>query len=94
MGIWAWLILLVGAALLATLAQYTLFRQYRSATDYDWMLMAGGALIGGFTANAWYTGFGPQIDGLHLVPALTGAVVLGVIVELIYRAFIRPRRTA
>lgn len=94
MGIWAWLILLAGAALLATLAQYLLFRQDRSGADYDWALMAGGALIGGFTGNLWYSGVGPVVDGLHLLPALAGAVVVGVAVELLYRAFFRPRRTA
>jgi uncharacterized membrane protein YeaQ/YmgE (transglycosylase-associated protein family) len=93
MGIWAWLILLAGSALLATLAQYTLFRQNRGSTDYDWALIAGGAIIGGFIANLWYAGIGPEVDGLHLLPALAGAVVLGVVVELVYRAFIRPHRT-
>ncbi len=58
-----------------------------------WVYIAGGALLGGFTATVWYP-IGPVVDGLHLLPALAGAVVLGAVVELIYRAFIRPRQTA
>jgi uncharacterized membrane protein YeaQ/YmgE (transglycosylase-associated protein family) len=60
-------------------------------TDYDWVFIAGGALLGGFTASLWYP-IGPVIDGLHLVPALAGAIVLGALVELVYRVFIRPRQ--
>lgn len=94
MGIWGWFILLAGAALLATLAQYTLLRQYRGAANYDWVVIAGGSLIGGFIASEVYAGFGPTVDGLHLLPALGGAVVLGVATELLYHTFLRPRQTA
>ncbi len=81
MGLLSWIILLAVSAVLATAAQYLFFRY------------AGGALLGGFTATVWYP-IGPVVDGLHLLPALAGAVVLGAVVELIYRAFIRPRQTA
>ena len=88
----AWIILLAVSAALATAAQYLFFRHARKATDYDWVFIAGGALLGGFTATVWYA-VGPVVDGLHLLPTLAGAVVLGAVVELIYRAFIRPRQT-
>jgi hypothetical protein len=94
MGIWAWIILLVWSAALATAAQYTLFRNDRRPNDYDWVFIAGGALLGGFTANVWYAGLGPVVDGLNLVQALVGAVAGGVIVELVYRFFIRRRQVA
>ncbi len=95
MGIWAWLILLALSAALATAGQYVFFRTIRpQATDYDWVFMAGGALLGGFTASVWYPDFGPAVDGLYVLPALAGAVVLGALAELVYRAFIRPRQTA
>ncbi len=93
MGLWAWFILLAVSAVLATAAQYLFFRHDRKATDYDWVFIAGGALIGGFTAHVWYP-VGPVVDGLNLLPALAGAVVLGAVVELVYRAFIRPRQNA
>jgi hypothetical protein len=34
------------------------------------------------------------VDGLYLVPALAGAIVVAAVVELIYRVFIRPRQSA
>lgn len=47
------------------------------------LLLAGGALLGGFTANMWYP-VGPAVDGLYPLPALAGAIVLGALVELVY----------
>lgn len=94
MGIWAWLILLVWSALLATVVQYAFFRNARTTTDYDWVYVAGGALLGGFTAHVWYTGFGPIVDGLNLVQALVGGVFGGAVVELVYRFFIRRHQVA
>jgi hypothetical protein len=94
MGIWAWLILLAWSALLATTAQYTFFRKDRKPNDYDWVYIAGGALLFGFTAHVWYPGFGPVIDGLNVVPALAGGVVGGVAVEMFYRLFLRRRQVA
>jgi uncharacterized membrane protein YeaQ/YmgE (transglycosylase-associated protein family) len=93
MGLLARIILLAVSAVLATAAQYLFFRQDRKATDYDWVYTAGGALLGGFTATMWYP-FGPVVDGLHLLPALAGAVILGAVVEVVYRSFIRPRQKA
>ncbi len=88
----SWIILLAVSAVLATAAQYLFFRQDRKKTDYDWVYIAGGALLGGFTATVWYH-VGPLVAGLYILPALAGAVVLGAVVEFIYRAFIRPRQT-
>lgn len=92
MGIWAWVILLTWSALLATAAQYTLFGEDRKPNDYDWVYIAGGALLFGFTAHVWYPGFGPVVDGLNLIQALVGGVVGGTVVELVYRLFIRRRQ--
>ena len=95
MGIWAWIILLAWSAALATAAQYMLFRRDRGSTDYDWVYIAGGALLFGFTAHVWYPGFGlPMVNGLNIVQALVGGVVGGIAVELVYRFFIRPRQLA
>jgi cytochrome c biogenesis protein CcdA len=93
MNLLSWIILLAVSAVLATAAQYTLFRHDRKKTDYDWVFIAGGALLGGFTATVWYP-VGPLVAGLYILPALAGEVVLGAVVELIYRAFLRPRQTA
>jgi cytochrome c biogenesis protein CcdA len=92
MGPWAWIILLAWSAVLATTAQYILFRKDRGPKDYDWTFIAGGAVLGGFTAHVWYPGFGPVVDGLYLLQALVGGVVGGVVLELIYRLFVRKRQ--
>ena len=94
MGINAWIILLVLSAALATAAQFLFFSKDRAPTDYDWVYIAGGALIGGFTGHIWYAGTGPSIDGLSVVPACAGMVVGAVLVEVVYRRIIRPRQTA
>jgi hypothetical protein len=95
MGIWAWLILLAWSAALATAAQYTLFRNERDPQNFDWIYIAGGALLGGFTAHVWYPVAGlPTVDRLNMVQALAGGVAGGLIVELVYRFVLRPRRSA
>jgi cytochrome c biogenesis protein CcdA len=94
MGIWAWLILLALSAALATVGQYAFFRKDRGPKDFDWTYIAGGALLGGFTAHVWYPGFGPVVDGLNLAPAVAGSLVGGVVVELFYRFVIRRRNLA
>ena len=94
MGLWAWIVLLAWSAALATAAQYTLFRADRGPRDYDWVYIAGGALIGGFTAHVWYPGFGPVFDGLYVVQALVGGVVGGLVVGVIYRFLLRRRNLA
>jgi cytochrome c biogenesis protein CcdA len=93
MSLLSWIILLAVSAILATAAQYLFFRYDRKKTDYDWVYIAGGALLGGFTATVWYP-VGPLVVGLYILPALAGAVVLGALAEVVYRAFIRPRQTA
>jgi hypothetical protein len=92
MSLLSWIILLAVSAVLATAAQYLFFRHDRKKTDYDWIYIAGGALLGGFTATVWYP-VGPLVVGLYILPTLAGAVILGAVVELVYRAFIRPRQT-
>lgn len=95
MGIWAWIIVFVWSAVVATAGQYAFFRADRGPKDYDWVYMAGGALIGAFTAHVWYpiSGF-PVIDGLNIVQALVGGLGGAVVVELIYRLLLRKRVTA
>jgi len=93
MGIWAWSILLAWSAGIATAAQYVFFRRDRGPGDFDWVYMAGGALIGGFTAHVWYpiAGF-PVVDGLNVIQALVGGVAGAAAIELVYRFFLRGRQ--
>ena len=43
MGVWAWIVLLVVAAAIATVGQYLFFRDEHGPKDYDWVYMAGAA---------------------------------------------------
>jgi hypothetical protein len=93
MGIWAWCVLLAWSAGIATAAQYVFFRHDRGRNDFDWVYMAGGGLIGGFTAHVWYPVAGlPVVDGLNVVQALAGGVAGAAAIELVYRFFIRGRQ--
>jgi len=92
MGIWAWLILLAASAALATAAQFLFFAKDRTPRGHDWIYIAGGALIGGFTGHAWYPG-GPLIDGLNVVPAAAGLIFGAFVVEYVYRMVLRPQQT-
>lgn len=92
MGMWAWIVLLAVPAAIATVAQMLLFSRDRKPTDNDWVFIAGGALVGGFTGHAWYPGVGPTFDGLNVYPAVAGIVVGATLAELAYRLVLRPRR--
>lgn len=91
MGIMAWIILLALSAVLATVGQFLFFSEGRKPTDFDWVWMASGALLGGFTGHVWYP-TGPVVDGLNLLPALPGAIVGAIVFELVYRRVLRPRQ--
>ncbi len=93
MDISGWLILLLASAAVATAAQLTLFSRNRKPTDYDWVYIAGGGLVGGFTGHAWYPGFGPVAGGLNIAPALAGLIVGAILLEVVYRAVLRPRQS-
>lgn len=93
MGIWAWCILLAWSAALATAGQYLFFRDDQGSNDFDWVYMAGGALIVGFTAHVWYPVAGlPVVDGLNVLQALAGGLAGAIGVELVYRLVIRRRQ--
>jgi cytochrome c biogenesis protein CcdA len=92
MGIMAWIILLALSAALATAAQFLFFSKGPKPTDFDWVYLASGALLGGFTGHVWYPGIGPVIDGFNALPALPGAVFGAVLFELLYRRVLRPRQ--
>lgn len=92
MGIWGWVVLLAASAALATVVQFVFLSRNRRPSDQDWVFMAGGGLIGGFTGHAWYAA-GPTFDGLNTVPALVGVAVGAAIAEAIYRLVLRPRQS-
>jgi uncharacterized membrane protein YeaQ/YmgE (transglycosylase-associated protein family) len=84
LGLGGWILLIVGAVVFGGLAQFI----GEARTGYEWFvdaLAAGiGALIGSEFIIAMQA-YGPVWDGLALVPALVGGLIVGVIVELTTR---------
>ena len=57
-------------------------------SGYDGLITGIGIVGGGIVAGQWLGGvstWGPQIDGLFLLPALIGGIVLAVIADLVVR---------
>jgi hypothetical protein len=86
MGIWGWVVLLAASAALATVVQLLFFSRTRQPGDQDSVFLAGGGLVGGFTAQAWFAA-GPAVDGLGFIRrfALGGCAAVGM-----YGLAVRP----
>jgi uncharacterized membrane protein YeaQ/YmgE (transglycosylase-associated protein family) len=84
MGVWGAVLLIVGALVIGVAAQF--IGDVRK--NYHWIIVAVAALIGGLFASEfivdWRT-FEPVWDGLALIPALIGGLVVGVVVDVIAR---------
>lgn len=84
MGVWGAVLLIVGALVIGVAAQFI----GDVKTNYHWIIVAVAALIGGLFASEfivdWRT-FEPVWEGLALIPALIGGLVVGVIVDVIAR---------
>lgn len=78
---------------IATVGQFLLFGKGRASRDHDWVYMASGALVGGFTGHAWYPGVGLAFDGLVVAPALAGGLLGAALLEFTYRRVLRPRQS-
>jgi uncharacterized membrane protein YeaQ/YmgE (transglycosylase-associated protein family) len=90
MEVWGALILLV-CVLLVGLAAYAI---PRPENDYAWVYDAIGAFIGGFVASEFLSTWGWEVNGLFAFPALISAVVVGLIVDLVFRATFGMHRPA
>jgi uncharacterized membrane protein YeaQ/YmgE (transglycosylase-associated protein family) len=84
LGVLGWLALVVGALIFGAIAQFV----GEARTGYEWLIdgiAAGfGALVASEFIVAWQT-FEPVWDGLALVPALIGGLVVGIVIELATR---------
>ena len=97
MGLWGWFVLLAMSVALAALAQNLFVRsdhKSRHAAHFDLIFSTVGAVIGGWAAHTWFAGIGPAVDGLHVIPAFLGALLLGVMAEALYRMFFHPNQRA
>ena len=55
----------------------------------QWLCTGAAAFAGGFLASQYFDAVlvsGPAVDGLHLIPALVGALVVGGLVDLLIRS--------
>lgn len=84
LGLLGWIAVIVGALIFGVVAQ--LIGETR--TGFEWLVDAIGAGVGAIVASefivAWQS-WGPMFDGLAIVPALIGGLVVGMVVELATR---------
>ena len=84
MNLWEAILLASGAVVIAAVAQYI----GRTSFGYEWVFTGIAALVGGWLGSEAFgtlSTWGPVFEGLYLVPALIGAVVLGGIVDAAVR---------
>jgi uncharacterized membrane protein YeaQ/YmgE (transglycosylase-associated protein family) len=84
LGLGGWLVLAAGAVVLGGIAQFI----GQPRTGFEWLATAIAAGIGAVFASEFIVGwqaFEPVWDGLALVPALVGGLVVGTIVEVATR---------
>ena len=94
MGIGAFAIVVVAALILGVLVQMYL----NPKTGYEWLIVGVGASVGAWFASEitwtkWFTGLtdlGPQVDGLLIIPAVIGGLLIGTIVEAVARTVESP----
>jgi len=84
LGLWGWIAVIVGALIFGVLAQSI----GETRTGYEWLvdsIAAGtGAIVASEFIVAWQS-WGPVFDGLAIVPALIGGLVVGGAVEIVTR---------
>ena len=79
-----WALLIVGALVFGVVAQFV----GETLTGYEWIVDAIGAGIGALVASEFIVAsqtFEPVWEGLAIVPALIGGLVLGIVVEVVTR---------
>jgi len=94
MGFGAFAIVIVAALILGVLVQMYL----KPKTGYEWLIVGVGAGVGAWLASEitwtqWFTGLtdlGPQFDGLLVIPAVLGGLVIGAITEVVARTVESP----
>lgn len=60
------------------------------------LVTAAGAALGAFAASEWLgslSTLGPDVDGLYVLPALVGGLIVAIAVETVVRQAARPAPT-
>jgi hypothetical protein len=83
-GLWGTIALLVGAVVVGV----GIYLVGQAQSSFEWLFTSVGAVIGAFVTSEFIVGlrgFEPVFDGLALVPALVGGLVVGAFVGLATR---------
>ncbi|HLE59593.1 MAG TPA: hypothetical protein VJA85_08100 [Candidatus Limnocylindria bacterium] len=81
---WAAFVLIIGALVIGVIFQYV----GDVTIGYEWAVAGLGALVGGWLGSeslGALSTWGPVWDGMYLLPALIGGVLLGFVVDLLAR---------
>jgi uncharacterized membrane protein YeaQ/YmgE (transglycosylase-associated protein family) len=84
LGLGGWILLIVGALIFGVVAQFI----GETRTGLEWLVDAIAAGIGALVASEFIVALQktePVMEGLALVPALIGGLVVGIVVELATR---------
>lgn len=84
MTAWAVALLIVGAVIIGVVLQYV----GDVTNGYEWSVAGLAAVIGGWLGSEAFgaaSTWGPDWEGMFLLPALIGAIVLGFVVDLAVR---------
>jgi uncharacterized membrane protein YeaQ/YmgE (transglycosylase-associated protein family) len=84
LGLGAWIVLIVASVVFGAIAQFIGDTRTGFEGAVDAVAFGVGALIGSEFIVAMQT-YGPVWDGLALVPALVGGLIVGLVVELSMR---------
>ena len=102
--LWGWnlgmslggaLIVIVGALIIAAFVQMI----GRTTIGYEWVITAFATIIGAWLGSESFgtlSTWGPLVEGVYLLPALVGGVVLGLAVDALARygsggTYLEPR---
>ena len=87
-----------GVVILAALVLGVLVQMYlQPKTPYEWLITAVGAGVGAWLASEitwtqWFSSAGPTWEGLAIIPAVIGGLILGAVFMFVARA-IEPSPT-
>jgi uncharacterized membrane protein YeaQ/YmgE (transglycosylase-associated protein family) len=84
MGLGGGIALIIGALVIGVVAQFV----GETRTGFEWLVVAVAAAIGAVVASEFIVDlrtFEPVWDGLALVPALVGGLIVGVVVDAVTR---------
>jgi uncharacterized membrane protein YeaQ/YmgE (transglycosylase-associated protein family) len=84
LGVGGWILIIIAALVFGVAAQFV----GSSKSDYEWIADAVAFAIGAVVASEFIvasTTFEPVLDGLAIVPALVGGLVVGIVVAVAAR---------